>query len=400
MGYANSHGEYDKIIGDMLIKMQEKRKVNKKIKKNGEEACQLSLYLNDSLSKGIDSICIFTHDSPDPDALASALAMKAIAESHNMKANILYAGDIKHSQNRAIVNILVENNMGRVDDLVNGELEELKSKVKDSLIAIIDTQHFRGGNCNSPSFLFGEERIPNIIIDHHEKKDIEGEFVLVDMVGACSTLMFELCNATKTKIDKQSKLATALYIGIEKDTDDFKRESVCDRDKEAHEALRNILNFDLYFDIIKCPQPLALIGLKSLAYSKFFHKDHNSIFSGVGFIEARNESFIAEIADEMMRYNGIDNVMVIGIVDEGFGKNKYLKASFRHTGVVVNANDFVQKIFGKSSGGGRPGAAAATVELDCILANTIDHAEKEELIDLFKKIFDAYSSKMMMEIKN
>jgi len=49
---------------------------------------------------------IVVHDSPDSDAIASALALKQIAKNVDVPADILYRGEIGHHVNRAFVNIL------------------------------------------------------------------------------------------------------------------------------------------------------------------------------------------------------------------------------------------------------------------------------------------------------
>ncbi|ERG89858.1 MAG: exopolyphosphatase-related protein, partial [halophilic archaeon J07HX5] len=46
------------------------------------------------------------HRSPDPDAIASATALQAIADSHDVEADIHYDGEIGHQENRAFVNLL------------------------------------------------------------------------------------------------------------------------------------------------------------------------------------------------------------------------------------------------------------------------------------------------------
>jgi len=50
---------------------------------------------------------IVCHNNPDPDCLASALALGRIAADAGIdERHILYSGDISHQENRAFVNLL------------------------------------------------------------------------------------------------------------------------------------------------------------------------------------------------------------------------------------------------------------------------------------------------------
>ena len=46
-------------------------------------------------------MAILAHRSPDPDSIASAVALKAITESRDVETDILYDGEIGHQENRA-----------------------------------------------------------------------------------------------------------------------------------------------------------------------------------------------------------------------------------------------------------------------------------------------------------
>jgi len=49
---------------------------------------------------------ILIHRSPDPDSIASAAALQAIAQARDVEADIVYEGEIGHQENRAFVNLL------------------------------------------------------------------------------------------------------------------------------------------------------------------------------------------------------------------------------------------------------------------------------------------------------
>ncbi|PSQ47979.1 phosphoesterase, partial [Halobacteriales archaeon SW_6_65_15] len=66
------------------------------------KAQQLAEVIEDTDEK----LAIVTHDNPDPDSIASAVALQAIADTLDVDADILYIGDIGHQENRAFVNLL------------------------------------------------------------------------------------------------------------------------------------------------------------------------------------------------------------------------------------------------------------------------------------------------------
>ena len=93
--------------------------------------------------------------------------------------------------------------------------------------------------------------------------------------------------------------------------------------------------------------------------------------------------------------------MVMGIIDSGIGKPKYLAASFRKTGDILAANEFVKKIFGQENADGRKGVAGAQIELSEVLNKTIDQLddEDESKNNLFEIIFSSYAKIIFSELQ-
>jgi len=101
---------------------------------------------------------IFTHDNPDPDSIASALALKEIARNFGVEADILYYGEISHQQNKAMVNLL-NIHMKKADEV------DLSSYSKFALVDCAGV----GINNSIPKNI----RI-SIVIDHHPAEKVEG----------------------------------------------------------------------------------------------------------------------------------------------------------------------------------------------------------------------------------
>ncbi|TKX34862.1 phosphoesterase, partial [Halorubrum sp. CGM5_25_10-8B] len=75
--------------------------------------------LAEIIEEGGDGMAILTHDNPEPDSIASATALQAIAEAFGVDADIVYSGDVGHQENRAFVNLL------GIDLLARDEAPEL-----------------------------------------------------------------------------------------------------------------------------------------------------------------------------------------------------------------------------------------------------------------------------------
>ncbi|MFO7833108.1 MAG: NAD-binding protein, partial [Halohasta sp.] len=71
--------------------------------------------LADILESTDGRLAILTQDNPDPDSIASATALQAIAAEFSVDADILYDGEIGHQENRAFVNLLGIELLARED---------------------------------------------------------------------------------------------------------------------------------------------------------------------------------------------------------------------------------------------------------------------------------------------
>jgi len=154
-----------------------------------------------SLLSPEDSFAILIN--PDPDAMASALALKRLMWGRVKKVGIYRVTSISRPDNMAMVRLL---------RIPMKPLRELRSEHFNKY-AIVD---------NQPSHHEGfQNREYSIVIDHHPK-DPHTHATFLDIreeYGATSTILYEYLKAAKIKPSK--KLATALFYGIKTDTKDL-----------------------------------------------------------------------------------------------------------------------------------------------------------------------------------
>ncbi len=289
----------------------------------------------------------------DPDALATAMAVKRLLRYKVKSVTIAHPNEIRRLNNQAMVKRL------RIP------IERLKDVKVDnySKRVMVDSQ---------PSHLPCFEKIKfHAIIDHHpisgafdcEYIDIRPEY------GATSTMAVEYLRAAGMK--PSVALATALFYGIKVDTQDFEQKSVL-ADGISFRYLFNIANRDLVrkfelTDLRQSELKYFAVALASLKYSK------SRYYSHLGRV--RSPDVLVIVADFLNHVGEIDWVFVSGIHGEK------LVVIFRCDGYRKSAGKLAEKIFGSlGSAGGHKGAARAEVPL-----KNLQLGEKEFTSDTLKR---------------
>ncbi len=160
---------------------------------------------------GARRILVLTHDNPDPDALSSAWALRALLARGSRRAvDVGYGGLIGRPSNRALVSVLGFP-MTPIDRLDLSEYERF---------ALVDSQPETGNNS------FPADRVPDVVVDHHplrEETRAARYFDVRPSFGATATLLGEYLAAARVRIDRP--LATALFYGLKSETQDLTRET-------------------------------------------------------------------------------------------------------------------------------------------------------------------------------
>lgn len=162
---------------------------------------------------GEGPVLITTHDSPDPDALASGKGLATLFQNTwGIETHLLYCGLVARAENKAMLRYLA-NEWKYVENLDN-----LKGY---SAIALVDSQPGAGNNS------LPEKYPPKIVIDHHHplRQQLEPvEFVDIRTdIGATSTMIYQYLVAAQIKPDPV--LAAALFYGLQTDTRGLARDA-------------------------------------------------------------------------------------------------------------------------------------------------------------------------------
>jgi nanoRNase/pAp phosphatase (c-di-AMP/oligoRNAs hydrolase) len=309
---------------------------------------------------------IVLHDSPDPDAIASGLALNYIAENAGTEAVILYHGEVGHQVNRAFVNLL-DIEMHRIEEV---ELDEFAG------FALVDTSP--GANNSLP-----EEIEPDIIIDHHPPTKTNFSSYFVDIrpgTGSCATILTKYLQQLDLPIEKE--LATALIHGIRTDTQEFKR-NTSPADLTAAAFLYPLVDHTLLSQIETPPMSTETLDVLGEAIGNRMVKG-SYLISNVGFVMDRDA--LVQAADHLLNLEGISTVIVFGLGDEK------IHITGRNKDVRVNIGTVLQEAFGDiGTAGGHSTAGAAQVPLGVFSGMK----DKESLLKL---VGDAVSMRFFSKI--
>ncbi len=315
-------------------------------------------------------ICIKGY--PDPDNIASSIALSWLCQFHNIKTKIVYFDDISHHENRALVKKL-DLDLEQVGSDFNAEGFEF--------YAINDSQ-----NNHLPIELPASCKLLTFVDHHKPTGEVEAEFIDIrEHAGSTSAIFTEYIQKSGHKFhsDKpeETKIATALMHGIRSDTDDYFNASSIDY--QASQFLAPKVDKDLLTLISRQAISAKTMDLTQIALQ---HKDirETFLFSGVGYVREENRDGIGQCADYLLHREGIETVVVYGIV-----ANEFVDGSLRTKSHTLDPDKYIKTLFGKDRdgkwyGGGRKDKGGFQIPLG-VFAKCSD---RELLWILIKKTID------------
>ncbi len=344
------------------------------------------------------NVALICHDIPDPDCIGPCFVLYRYFESKGINAEIFYGGSISHYQNRALINIL-NIPMISVSSLLP-EDSEIKEKdradycaqhIKDNfdLIILVDSSCVRGsGNVRSVNL------VPHIIIDHHDLSNLNGcseEILIINQrCGSTASLIsyiFEQNNITLS-----GEAATALFIGLMSDTDNLSSNEVIAIDETANRYLLGFVDFTLYTRIMHYDMPAELLKFRRKAYGEFWFRENNLAIVGIGYTKPEFKDLLGVIAQETIRIEGINKVVVLGVlVDKN--EKKSIVASVRTQTDTINTDGFSKRIFGNKSAGGKQGAGGANIAIDSFISKIVETDPDQFFAMVYK-----YYKELILEI--
>ncbi|HEY7443250.1 MAG TPA: DHH family phosphoesterase [Vicinamibacterales bacterium] len=292
---------------------------------------QYQRYLSDA-----DRILILLHNDPDPDAMASGLALRNLLRRTKTTAIIGALQGVTRPENLRMANMLDIH----VEPVTPGMFNDFER------VAMVDVQpHYFGGLL---------DRV-DLVIDHHPEqpgysavfKDIRADY------GSTCTILTEHLRSVDVNISERT--ATAMLYAIKSDTLFFNRQANR-ADLDAFSFLYPLADATL---IRKMEG--AEITLERLEYVMKATSNHR-LFEQVfcAFVgEAPREDLVPYIADFFLQLENVKWTAIAAIVHDQF------ILSVRNLGYSRNAGDFVRRWFSDlGSAGGHRAMAKAVVPVD------------------------------------
>lgn len=269
--------------------------------------------------KQLSPLMILTHDYPDPDAIASALALDYLCRHFGIESRIAYSGVIGRMENRVMVKLLrIPIHKFRTADLK-----------KYSKFALMDTQP-----CFSNNSFPGNRKAAIVIDQHPSVKKAEADLVIIDTdCGATSVVLAQ--TLLQSRLPIPPNVATALAYGILSDT------------LNLYRAVRPDV-IPTYLRILPLCDLKILAHIQNPSRSKSFFKTLGqgiqNAFSRRGLIMTRlgiveNPDLVAQVADFLLTYKNTQRSFCMGRY-----KGK-LHVSLRLTSPNVEASDVLRDIF-------------------------------------------------------
>ncbi len=300
-------------------------------------------------------VLIVCHDNPDPDALASALAMKHLCDSIGHSSTIIHGGMIEHQQNRAMVKLL---DMDVRKIILDWEIEDL---LKDSDIVIcVDFSH-PGANNVLPN-----NCVPHVVIDHHTSEERPaGDVILVrsEFAATSSLIASVLMNSG---VEMNPKIATALAFGIRTDTLGFTR-SFNAVDLRALSWLGAWVDWDLIRCFESPPRSQEVLSIFKQALSDADFEDGLML---VPITEMADRDALSQVADFLLPTEGVKIVVTYGV------RMSKVILSVRSNDDSIHAGKMLERTFQKGSAGGHKSLAGGQIPFDELGCETPEEAMK------------------------
>jgi len=291
---------------------------------------QFQRYFNDA-----DKVLILLHNDPDPDAMASGLALRNLLRRTKATAIIGAMQGVTRPENLRMANLLDI----QVEPIAPGDLPGFDR------IAMVDVQ---------PHYFAGLIDKVDLVIDHHPAqtgysavfRDIRPDY------GSTCTILTEHLRAVDVNISERT--ATAMLYAIKSDTLFFNRQAnAVDLDAFSYlypladaAMIRKMEGVELTFDRLEYVTRAQQTG--SVAEQVF------CAFLG----HVPREDFIPYVADFFLQVEDVKWTIISGIVGET------LVLSVRNLGYTRNAGELVRKLFADvGSAGGHRAMAKAVIPL-------------------------------------
>lgn len=286
--------------------------------------------------KEYNTIVIARHIGPDPDAIASEIALKEIILLNYPEKKVYAVG-------ASVAKFKYFGTLDKIDE----------SKLESALLIILDVPRFdRVDAAYKPRY---EKTIK---IDHHPCDEVVCDYELVDETSSSTCqLITEFAYDAKLKMNKE--IAEKLFMGIIADSDRFLLSYTTPKTLNLAAKLLN----DYKFELMPLYNNLYERGINERKFEAYIINNIVISESGFGYIKVTEDIIKEYGVDSGTASNLVNNlnfikelkVWAFSSYDE---KNEVFKINIRSRGLVIN------EIAEKFNGGGHKFASGARLKTE------------------------------------
>ena len=287
----------------------------------------------------------------DPDAIASAMAVKRLLWHKTANVTISNVNEIKRPDNLTMIR------------LVGTQLIPFKEidPARFNRLVMVDSQPDHHEDLTGLT--------PQVVIDHHPVS-YTGDAPCVDIrpeYGATASILTEYLRSAKIK--PSVKLATSLYYAIKTDTSNFERKTILE-DLTAFQYVFHHANTAMAYRIEQAEMHVGFLKyFKRAIEERRLRKGRALVHLG----RVIHPDVCVQVADFFLRINTVNWSIVSGL------HQRKLVIIFRNDGIRKNAGILAKESFGRwGSAGGHKSAARAEIPLDAI-EKSVDCADRKKL---------------------
>ena len=300
----------------------------------------------------------------DPDAIASAMAVKRLLWRKVAGAAIARINEIKRPDNISMIQLL-KVNLVPIQDI---------DKNSFNRFVLVDSQP-------NHHDIFSNFPI-DAVIDHHPETDVHVSFADIrSKYGATATILTEYLRAAKIK--PSTKLAAGLFYAIKTDTNNFVRQTLIE-DIRAFQFLYRHANLNIVNKIERSELRLDFLKYFRIAL------DHKRIRKGRVYVHLGpviNPDVCVLLADFFIKISSVDWSIVSGLYDQN------LIVILRNDGLRKDAGRVAQKSFAAmGSAGGHKSSARAEIPIGN-LKKEVDSDNNKKLLNWIVKRIEKRAEK-------
>ena len=331
---------------------------------------QMSLAQFLQVVEGFTAVSIVPHNDPDPDAIASAMAVRALLNHYDIECELFYKGQIGRAENKALIRFL------------NFPLRPLDHTLAPPII-LVDTQPSLRNNPIPAD-------VPVLaVFDHHPWHEETARIPFFDVrpdYGSASALLVGYLQMAQIVPD--ALLATALFYGIKTDTRDLSR-GASPADVAAYDWLKPLIDFQALKQIEQAQVSADYFRFTLLALRSARLYDY-LLFTYIG--DMPYPDLAGELADLLMRFEQAKYAVCVGSFQGA------LYFSVRTTSAKGESGALAQAIAASDgAGGGHATMAGGQLALNGRLAPNLIKKLRQRALD-YLQISTAVPGKKLLHI--